>query len=62
MTNQIQGLFHYRSVGARPPSRPNQGNGPNSPDPFPPFWGGVWARDYQQAGSAIFNPKRIAHA
>ena len=48
MANQIQGLFYYCSVDMHPPSGPNQGNGPNSPAPFPPFWGGVWARDYLQ--------------
>jgi hypothetical protein len=32
MTNKIEGLFQYSSVSARPSSRPNQGNCPNSPD------------------------------
>ena len=34
------GSGNETNVGAHPPSWPNQGNGPNSPDPFPPLeWG-----------------------
>ena len=46
LTNQIQGLFQYRSGGACRLSQPNQENGPNSPDPFSLTEGGVWGRDY----------------
>ena len=46
LTNQIQGLFRHNSCGARALSRPNQENGPNSPDPFSLAEGGVWERDY----------------
>ena len=45
LTDQIQGLFQYTNGGTRPLSRPNQENGPNSPDPFSLAEGGVWARD-----------------
>ena len=31
----------------------NQENGPNSPDPFPPFGGGVWGRDYWHTFSTL---------
>ena len=42
LTNQIQGLFQYNGGGARALSRPNQENGPNSPDLFSLAEGGVW--------------------
>ena len=52
LTNQIQGLFQYSSSGARPLSRLNQENSPNSPDPFSLAEGGVCWRDDFLTGEA----------
>ena len=45
-TNQNQALHGLVGTYAHAPWNENRGFSPSSPDPFPPFGGGVWGRDY----------------